>query len=113
MMERAGGSFRLDLGALASDARALAERTGLEVPLDAPVEGMGVGTRQRLEILNERRPIALQRVDEAATLFLDGVNDISTGGDLGSSLTSTVVLLAVGLVTSGLGLLRAKRMVLA
>jgi len=45
--------------------------------------------------------------------FLDGVNDISTGGDLGSSITSIAVLLVVGLVTAGLGLLRAKRMVLA
>ena len=45
--------------------------------------------------------------------FLDAVNDISTGGDLGSSIGSVIVLLAVGLVTGGLGLLRAKRMVLA
>jgi ABC-2 type transport system permease protein len=45
--------------------------------------------------------------------FLDAVNDISTGGDLGSSFGSVIVLLAVGLVTGGLGLLRAKRMVLA
>ena len=45
--------------------------------------------------------------------FLDGINDISTGGDLGSSATAVAVLLAVGLVTGGLGLLRAKRLVLA
>jgi ABC-2 type transport system permease protein len=45
--------------------------------------------------------------------FLDAVNDISTGGDLASASTSVVVLLAIGLVTGGLGLLRAKRMVLA
>ena len=45
--------------------------------------------------------------------FLDGVNDIATGGDLGSSITSVAVLLVVGLVTGGLGLLRGKRLVLA
>ena len=45
--------------------------------------------------------------------FLDGVNDISTGGDLASSITPIAVLLAVGLVTGGLGLLRSKRLVLA
>lgn len=45
--------------------------------------------------------------------FLDGVNHIATGGDVGSSITSVVVLLAVGLVTGGLGLLRGKRLVLA
>ena len=45
--------------------------------------------------------------------FLDGINDISTGGDLGSSITAVGVLLAVGFVTGGLGLLRARRLVLA
>ena len=45
--------------------------------------------------------------------FLDAVNDISTGGDLGSSIGPIIVLLVVGLVTGGLGLLRAKRMVFA
>ena len=45
--------------------------------------------------------------------FLDAVNDISTGGDLGSSIGPVIVLLVVGLVTGGLGLLRAKRMVFA
>ena len=45
--------------------------------------------------------------------FLDAVNDISTGGDLGSSITPIMVLLGVALVTGGLGLMRAKRMVLA
>jgi ABC-2 type transport system permease protein len=44
--------------------------------------------------------------------FLDAVNDISTGGDLVSASASVAVLLAIGLVTGGLGLLRAKRMVL-
>lgn len=45
--------------------------------------------------------------------FLDAVNDISTGGDLASAAASIAVLLAIGLVTGGLGLLRAKRMVFA
>ena len=45
--------------------------------------------------------------------FIDGINDLSTGGDLGSSITSVLVLLAIGAVTGSLGLLRAKRMVLA
>lgn len=45
--------------------------------------------------------------------FLDAVNDISTGGDITSSVSSVVVLAAIGLVSGGLGLLRAKRMVLA
>ena len=45
--------------------------------------------------------------------FLDGVNDIATGGDIGSSMMSVLVLLAVGVVTGSLGLLRGKRLVLA
>jgi ABC-2 type transport system permease protein len=45
--------------------------------------------------------------------FLDGINDISTGGDISSALTSVLVLAIIGLVTGGLGLLRGKRLVLA
>ncbi len=45
--------------------------------------------------------------------FLDAINDISTGGDLGSSVGSVAVLATIGLVTGGLGLLRARRMVFA
>jgi linearmycin/streptolysin S transport system permease protein len=45
--------------------------------------------------------------------FLDGVNDISTGGDLGSAATSVAVLATIGLVTGTLGLLRSRRLVLA
>ncbi len=44
--------------------------------------------------------------------FLDGINDISTGGDIVSAAASITVLLTIGLVCGGLGLLRAKRMVL-
>jgi len=43
--------------------------------------------------------------------FLDGISDISTGGDLGSSVGSVAVLATIGLVTGGLGLLRGRRMV--
>lgn len=43
--------------------------------------------------------------------FLDGVSDISTGGDIGSSASSVAVLAAIGLVTGGLGLLRGRRVV--
>lgn len=45
--------------------------------------------------------------------FLDGVSDISTGGDVVSAAPSILVLLATGLVTGGLGMLRAKRLVLS
>ncbi len=45
--------------------------------------------------------------------FLDAINDISTGGDLGSAIGSVMVLATIGLVTGGLGLLRARRLVLA
>jgi ABC-2 type transport system permease protein len=45
--------------------------------------------------------------------FLDGVSDISTGGDVVSAAPSILVLLATGLVTGGLGMLRARRLVLS
>lgn len=45
--------------------------------------------------------------------FLAGVDDISTGGDIASSIGSVVVLTAIGAVTGGLGLLRARHMVFA
>jgi ABC-2 type transport system permease protein len=43
--------------------------------------------------------------------FLTAVDDISTGGDITSSIGSVAVLVAIGVVTGGLGLLRARRMV--
>ncbi len=43
--------------------------------------------------------------------FLDGINDVSTGGDLTSAAGAIVVLAAIGLVCGGLGLSRARRMV--
>jgi ABC-type uncharacterized transport system ATPase subunit len=48
---RRGRGIGLDLDRVASDAAALMKRTGLSVPLDAPVERLGVGDRQRTEIL--------------------------------------------------------------
>ncbi|MEQ1857366.1 MAG: ATP-binding cassette domain-containing protein [Longimicrobiales bacterium] len=50
---RRSSPFRLrrTLEGLRADAESLMDRTGLAVPLDAPVEGLGVGEKQRLEIL--------------------------------------------------------------
>ncbi len=43
--------------------------------------------------------------------FLDGINGVSTGGDISSAAAPIVVLAAIGLVCGGLGMLRAKHMV--
>ncbi|WP_405278363.1 ABC transporter ATP-binding protein [Gaopeijia maritima] len=48
---RGGSGLRLDLAAIRREATALAASVRLEVDLDAPVEGLGVGERQRAEIL--------------------------------------------------------------
>lgn len=48
---RGGSGLRLDLPAIRREATALAASVRLEVDLDAPVEGLGVGERQRAEIL--------------------------------------------------------------
>lgn len=48
---RRAGGFRLALDDLRLEATALGERVGLEVPLDARVEDLGVGDRQRAEVL--------------------------------------------------------------
>ena len=45
--------------------------------------------------------------------FLEGINDVSTGGDVVSAATPVMVLALIGLVTGALGLLRSKRMVVA
>jgi len=45
--------------------------------------------------------------------FLRGVNDAASGGDIGSVAGPAGILLAIGLVTGGLGLLRSRRMVLS
>jgi len=66
---------RLDLDRLAEVARSLAERTGLDVPLDASVEGLGVGARQRLEILK----VLLRKPD---VLVLDEPTAVLTPGEV-------------------------------
>jgi general nucleoside transport system ATP-binding protein len=45
------GFDRLDAAAARKKAQAIADRTGLDVPLDAITEALSVGERQRLEIL--------------------------------------------------------------
>jgi ABC-type uncharacterized transport system ATPase subunit len=44
-------SLSIDYGRLAADVSRLMEETGLVVPLDARVEGLSVGVKQRVEIL--------------------------------------------------------------
>ncbi|MEA2026710.1 MAG: ABC transporter permease, partial [Chloroflexota bacterium] len=44
--------------------------------------------------------------------FLRGVNDLSSGGDISTITSPLLVLLAIGLVTGGLGMLRARKMVM-
>lgn len=46
-----GSGLRLDLARVRREATALASGVGLDVDLDAPVERLGVGERQRAEIL--------------------------------------------------------------
>jgi simple sugar transport system ATP-binding protein len=64
------GGFRLDLRGVRREARELMDRTGLEVPLDAMVETLGVGQRQRVEIIKVlmRRPNVLILDEPTAVL---------------------------------------------
>ena len=43
--------------------------------------------------------------------FLRGVNDLASGGGIEAVVPSLLVLTAIGLVTGGLGLLRARKVV--
>ena len=43
--------------------------------------------------------------------FLRGVNDLAAGGGVASVAPSLAVLVAIGVVTGGIGLLRARRVV--
>jgi simple sugar transport system ATP-binding protein len=66
----ASGGFRLPYATLRREVGALVERTGLQVPLEARVEALGVGTRQRVEILKTllRRPRILVLDEPTAVL---------------------------------------------
>lgn len=45
--------------------------------------------------------------------FLQGINDLASGAGIGAVVPSLVVLSAIGVATGGLGLLRARKVVLA
>ena len=45
--------------------------------------------------------------------FLAGVDDVSTGGDVVTAAGSIAVLAVIGLVTGGIGLWRARRVVVS
>ncbi|MEZ4313974.1 MAG: ATP-binding cassette domain-containing protein [Polyangiaceae bacterium] len=77
--EPAGAGGVLDEGRARREVEALAERTGLTVPLDAQVDALGVGDKQRLEILRVLHrgalailldePTAVLTPQEAADLY--------------------------------------------
>ena len=66
----AARGLRLPYGELRQEAEALMERTGLRVPLEAVVGTLGVGSRQRVEILKTllRRPEILILDEPTAVL---------------------------------------------
>jgi len=75
------GRARLPLDRVASEANELMERTGLRVPLDQNVELLGVGDRQRTEILKAllRYPRVLVLDEPTAVLTpseVDGLFDL-------------------------------------
>ncbi len=67
---REAGEWRLDLERVRTSAEKLARRTGLEVPFDVAVERLGVGERQRVEILKAllRNPPLLALDEPTAVL---------------------------------------------
>src|SRR5262245_58636696 len=72
----AGG--RLDEGRARREIEALAKRTGLAVPLDTPADELGVGEKQRLEILRvlHRGALALLLDEPTAVLTPLEANDL-------------------------------------
>jgi ABC-type uncharacterized transport system ATPase subunit len=77
--EPAGGPLgRLDEARARREVLALAERTGLQVPLDTPADGLGVGEKQRLEILRvlHRGALALLLDEPTAVLTPLEANDL-------------------------------------
>ena len=70
------GPWRLPYERVRADAAVLAKRTGLRVPLDARVEELGVGERQRVEILKTllREP-PLLALDEPTAVLSPGEVD--------------------------------------
>ena len=91
-----GGGLGRGLERLRRDAPPLAHRVGLQASLDAAVEGLGVGERQRVEILKVllRRPSVLILDEPTAVLapaevrgLLGLLRDLAAAGD-------TVVLVA-------------------
>lgn len=67
---RRGGGLRLGLDEVREEARSLGRRVGLVVPLEASVEELGVGERQRVEILKVlmREPSVLVLDEPTAVL---------------------------------------------
>jgi len=75
---RGAGGWRLPYGRVRSEAQALMRRTGLDVPLEAEVEQLGVGERQRVEILKAllRDPHVIALDEPTAVLAPEEVDSL-------------------------------------
>ena len=83
------GGLRLPLHRVRQQVETLAEATGLDVSFEAPVEALGVGEKQRVEILK-----VLLR--EPRVLALDEPTAVLTPGEASSLLTLLRALAAEG-----------------